>query len=149
MGEGFVERPEGCMFVQGFDFPPLTLEGLLAYPENVVSKEEADCVLREAGAENLCKELGLETARIWANILPREMQERIHLARVFLRRPQFVVLDEPLGALEVNEAQKILERLVSTFPAMGMLTFSRDKRLASTRTRIVGMSSAVTTDSSR
>jgi putative ATP-binding cassette transporter len=144
--EGQVERPANCMFAQGFDFPPLTMEGLLAYPARLITANEASVVLVAVGAGNLCQHLGTNAAHIWASILSREEQERIQLARVLVRQPEFVIFDEPLSTLDVAEARSLMSQLFAKHPSIGMLMFSRTRNLTDGTARVVRLPGTVSTE---
>lgn len=118
---GHMEVPDDCMFVQGFSFPAMSLRRLMSYPHDVVS--EVEPALRKVGLARLCEDLGsLDVVHQWEEVLSREMQDRVQFARVLLRKPRFVVLDEPLASLDVEEVNLLLQLIPEN---AAVLTFSR------------------------
>jgi heme exporter protein A len=90
----------------------------------------------EARAEELLQRVGLKAKRhMPVRTLSRGMKQRLSLARVFLHRPEFLLMDEPYTGLD-EEACERLDCLFSEFIQVGgsiLLTthnISRGLRLA-------------------
>eukprot|EP00931_Biecheleriopsis_adriatica_P004415 TRINITY_DN106091_c0_g1_i1.p1 TRINITY_DN106091_c0_g1~~TRINITY_DN106091_c0_g1_i1.p1 ORF type:complete len:768 (-),score=158.80 TRINITY_DN106091_c0_g1_i1:62-2365(-) len=129
---GRIHTPKDCMFIQGFEFPPLTLHALLAFPK--LPMEDVEPALRMAGMKALLTKDSSEVVRSWEDLLSLEEQQRLQIARVLLRRPQVAVLDEPLAGLGDEDACSLLRQLPQE---TSLLTFSRSRRLAPVHTRVV------------
>lgn len=102
-GEGVIRLPGRArwMFVPQRPYLPAgTLREALAYPGDVASFHVRDVVhaMRRAGLGEHVSEL--DTHRQWSSVLSPGQQQRIHFARVFLHRPDWVFLDESTSALD-------------------------------------------------
>src|SRR5215470_17660739 len=91
-------RDIGVVFQNYALFPHMTVEDNIAFPLKM--RKVADAEARRRTAE------ALETVRLphVANRYPRELsggqQQRIALARCIVYRPDIILMDEPLGALD-------------------------------------------------
>jgi len=127
---GCIECHTDAMFVQGFEFPPMSLRQLLCYPER--AEGDADLVLPLVGLDSLLP--WPDRPANWEELLSQEQQQRLSLARVLLRGPRLAVLDEPLASLDKEDACRLLQQLPAD---AAMLTLSRSRRLAPAHTRVV------------
>ena len=115
---GSIARPEGfsaqAMFVpQHPYFPNATLRIALAYPE--AASKYSDAALCAALDQALLPQLKtrLHEEDAWGQKLSGGEQQRLALARVFLKKPRWVFADEATSALD-EPAEKILyERLLA------------------------------------
>ncbi|WP_119420211.1 ABC transporter ATP-binding protein/permease [Desertibaculum subflavum] len=118
-GQGKVRLPqtERVMFLPQRPYLPLgTLEDALCYPDaptafDDAAKEEA---LRAAELAPLADRLKEE--RPWAQTLSPGEQQRLALARAFLRRPEWLFLDEATSALDEATERRLYERLRERLP---------------------------------
>ncbi|MGD2059818.1 MAG: ABC transporter ATP-binding protein [Acidimicrobiia bacterium] len=119
----------------------LMFQGYALFPHMTVA-ENVGFGLRMAGHESIGDEV--EEALSWVGLEgfgPREVdslsggeQQRVALARTLAPRPRFVMLDEPLGALDRNLRQKLVvdtraileERSVTAL----VVTHDRDEAVA-------------------
>lgn len=111
-GKGSIERPvmARCMFLpQKPLIPEGTLREALSYPKTNlrgVSDAQLLAVLKLVRLDHLpINHGGLHTVQQWRDRLSPGEQQRLSFARVLIRRPEFVFMDEGTSALdEANEA---------------------------------------------
>ena len=115
---GSIARPKGfeaqVMFIpQHPYFPNATLRIALAYPEEATKySDEALCAaLDDALLPQLQTRLDDEDA--WGQKLSGGEQQRLAIARVFLKKPQWVFADEATSALDEAAEKTIYERLLA------------------------------------
>ncbi len=115
---GSIARPEGfeaqAMFIpQHPYFPNASLRIALAYPEEAAKyTDEALCAaLDEALLPQLKTRLDEEDA--WGQKLSGGEQQRLALARVFLKKPRWVFADEATSALDEAAEKTVYERLLA------------------------------------
>ena len=113
---GKISRPEGfdaqAMFIpQRPYFPNATLRIALAYPDEAASYTDAALcqALDDAMLPQLKTRLDDEDA--WGQKLSGGEQQRLALARVFLKKPRWVFADEATSALDPAAEQTLYERL--------------------------------------
>src|ERR1700733_676177 len=113
-GSGRIALPSSnsVMFVPRPPFVPLgTLRGALAYPspKTDYTDEEIIAVLQAAGLSRLSS--SLDRIARWDRELTEDEQQCLVFARLLLRNPRWVVIDEALHALE-DDAHR---RMISLF----------------------------------
>jgi vitamin B12/bleomycin/antimicrobial peptide transport system ATP-binding/permease protein len=109
--EGFEQR---AMFIaQRPYFPNAALRVALAYPDDVsaYSDEQLCAALDAALLPQLKTRLDDEDA--WGQKLSGGEQQRLAIARVFLKKPQWVFADEATSALDEVAEKTIYERLLA------------------------------------
>ena len=121
---GKISRPEGfdaqAMFIpQRPYFPNATLRIALAYPDDAASYTDAALcqALDDAMLPQLKTRLDDEDA--WGQKLSGGEQQRLALARVFLKKPRWVFADEATSALDPAAEQTLYERLRTQLRAAG------------------------------
>ena len=117
---GQVERPAEAMFIpQRPYFPNGPLRDALAYPE--LPTRYSDAQLRQALNDALLPDLAdqLDQWSTWGQKLSGGEQQRLALARVFLKQPRWVFADEATSALDAPTEATLYRRLVDTLAARG------------------------------
>jgi putative ATP-binding cassette transporter len=120
-GRGRIEIPAGArmMVVPQRPYLPIgTLRNALLYPGDRVESDEAEIerALADAGLAHLADRL--DRTERWDQVLGNGERQRLCVARVLIQRPDIVLLDDSLAALD-EDAQavleaRILERLMRT-----------------------------------
>lgn len=103
--------------------PRMTVRDIIAEPLQVMgltkTREETDARVREIAAK--CR-LNLEHLRRFPHAFSGGQRQRISIARALVARPQFIVADESVAALDVSIQADVLNLLKSIQLEMG-LTF--------------------------
>jgi vitamin B12/bleomycin/antimicrobial peptide transport system ATP-binding/permease protein len=113
-GRGKVSMPADAMFIpQRPYFPNGRLRDALAYPQDPSTYNDAQlhAALDQALLPQLKTRLDHEDA--WGQKLSGGEQQRLALARVFLKKPQWVFADEATSALDEAAERTIYERLLA------------------------------------
>ena len=111
---GNLTRPADAMFIpQRPYFPNGPLREALAYPQaaSIYTDEALRQALTEALLPNLLDQL--DKADAWGQKLSGGEQQRLALARVFLKKPKWVFADEATSALDEDAENTIYERLLA------------------------------------
>lgn len=111
---GRVARPANAMFIpQRPYFPNGSLRDALAYPEPAASYSDDALkqALNEALLPNLTERLDEEDA--WGQKLSGGEQQRLSIARVLLKKPQWIFADEATSALDEAAEKTLYERLLA------------------------------------
>jgi vitamin B12/bleomycin/antimicrobial peptide transport system ATP-binding/permease protein len=117
---GHVTRPANAMFIpQRPYFPNGSLRDALAYPE--AASHYSDELLKQALADALLPQLAsqLDVQDAWGQKLSGGEQQRLAIARVFLKNPAWVFADEATSALDVEAEETLYKRLVSRVQQAG------------------------------
>ena len=117
---GAVNLPADAMFIpQRPYFPNGALRDALAYPERPerYSDTQLTQALERALLPALAKDLDRNDA--WGQKLSGGEQQRLALARVFLKQPQWVFADEATSALDTPTEATLYQRLVEMVAARG------------------------------
>jgi putative ATP-binding cassette transporter len=125
---GSVAAPDSrCIMVlpQKSYLPLGSLKGALLYPEPnlAVSDRQLTDALERAGLAALVPRLD-EVAR-WDQVLASGERQRLAIARVLLHKPQLVILDDALSALEASAQDALLARLKADLPGVSIVSFGQ------------------------
>lgn len=114
------KRPVNTVFQNYALFPHLTVERNVAFGLEMQKVPKAEIKTRVADALDMVRMSDL--ARRQPNQLSGGQQQRIALARALVNRPEVLLLDEPLGALDLKlrkdmqlELKQLQERVGITF----------------------------------
>ncbi len=113
LATGRVQLPESSMFIpQRPYFPNARLRDALAYPEP--AERYDDDTLKQALRDALLPELvdQLDQVDAWGQKLSGGEQQRLALARVFLKKPSWVFADEATSALDADAEKTLYAKLL-------------------------------------
>lgn len=111
---GQVHLPANAMFIpQRPYFPNGSLRDALAYPELAAKYTDADLqsALTDALLPHLARRLDDQDA--WGQVLSGGEQQRLAIARVLLKKPQWIFADEATSALDVEAENILYKRLLA------------------------------------
>lgn len=112
--QGRIHMPANAMFIpQHPYFPNGTLRDALAYPEPAAKYDDA--ALQTALTEALLPQLAsrLDDTEAWGQMLSGGEQQRLAIARVLLKKPQWVFADEATSALDVEAENTLYKKLLA------------------------------------
>ncbi len=132
-GRGRIELPVGArmMFVSQRPYlPDGTLREALAYPQDPAELDDGAAVkaLHQAGLGRHSRQL--DYGRAWFATLSPGEQQRLHFARVFLQRPDWVFLDESTSALDESAERELYRTLHSVCPQTTVVSVGHRSSLA-------------------
>jgi ABC-type Fe3+/spermidine/putrescine transport system ATPase subunit len=104
------ERPTNTVFQSYALFPHMRVEGNVAYGLKMEGVARAERGRRVKEALALVGLAGMERRRI--SELSGGQQQRVALARALVKRPAVLLLDEPLGALDLKVRRQMQDELV-------------------------------------
>jgi len=112
--KGQIHMPANAMFIpQHPYFPNGTLRDALAYPEPAAKYDDA--ALQTALTDALLPQLAnrLDHKEAWGQMLSGGEQQRLAIARVLLKKPQWIFADEATSALDVEAENTLYKRLLA------------------------------------
>jgi vitamin B12/bleomycin/antimicrobial peptide transport system ATP-binding/permease protein len=112
--KGQIQMPANAMFIpQRPYFPNGSLRDALAYPEPAAKYDDA--ALQTALTDALLPQLAnrLDDKEAWGQMLSGGEQQRLAIARVLLKKPQWIFADEATSALDVETENTLYKRLVA------------------------------------
>jgi putative ATP-binding cassette transporter len=126
-GRGRVELPEGnrMFFMPPRPYLPIeTLQRAVTYPAlpDAFDISTVEHALRVSGLEELID--NLQDSKSWENVLSREQQQRLGVARLLLHRPRWILFQEALDSLAAEEAKTLLQMIFNELPDSAMLTLT-------------------------
>ena len=104
------ERPTNTVFQSYALFPHMRVEGNVAYGLKMEGVRRAERERRVKEALDLVGLAGMGRRRI--SELSGGQQQRVALARALVKRPAVLLLDEPLGALDLRVRRQMQDELV-------------------------------------
>jgi vitamin B12/bleomycin/antimicrobial peptide transport system ATP-binding/permease protein len=129
LGSGSLVRPKGeqRMYIPRTAYlPPGTLREVLAYPSTVdefTTQQFAD-VLARFGFGRFASQL--DSARHWDHVLTEDDQQCLVFARVLLRKPQWLLIDEVLDVLDQATLDRLLDVLVKDLAGTAVIHIGRE-----------------------
>jgi putative ATP-binding cassette transporter len=112
--KGQIHMPANAMFIpQRPYFPNGSLRDALAYPEPATRYD--DVALQTALTDALLPKLAnrLDDKEAWGQMLSGGEQQRLAIARVLLKKPQWLFADEATSALDVEAEKTLYKRLLA------------------------------------
>lgn len=112
--KGQINMPANAMFIpQHPYFPNGALRDALAYPEPAAKYD--DTALQAALTDALLPQLAnrLDDTEAWGQMLSGGEQQRLAIARVLLKKPQWIFADEATSALDVEAENTLYKRLLA------------------------------------
>jgi vitamin B12/bleomycin/antimicrobial peptide transport system ATP-binding/permease protein len=112
--KGQIHMPANAMFIpQKPYFPNGTLRDALAYPEpaDKYDDTELQAALTDALLTHLTNRLDDKEA--WGQMLSGGEQQRLAIARVLLKKPQWIFADEATSALDMEAENTLYKRLLA------------------------------------
>jgi len=136
--KGQTHLPAGAMFIpQRPYFPDGTLRDALAYPQPASAYSDAALqqALTDALLPKLCSRLDDQDA--WSQKLSGGEQQRLAIARVLLKKPQWIFADEATAALDEVAEKTLYEKLQAHIQSVkgGMLSIAHRPTVAAFHNR--------------
>jgi putrescine transport system ATP-binding protein len=133
------ERPINMMFQNYALFPHLTVRDNIAFGLKRAGMTRADTATRVAEMVALVKLEGLEKRK--PDQLSGGQRQRVALARALARRPQLLLLDEPLAALDKKLRENTQGELLELQRRLGMtfIIVTHDQEEAMTMASRIGV----------
>ena len=117
-----IEAPgpdRGVIFQEYGVFPWLTVRENIAFGLTLAANR-VEAAERDAICERYMRLMGLiEFADAWPKMLSGGMRQRLALARAYAVRPQFLLMDEPFGALDAQTRTAMQDLLLQVLATEG------------------------------
>jgi putative ATP-binding cassette transporter len=142
-GEGEIElRPGSRLFLmpQKPYIPLGTLRRATTYPQapEEVDKKDIIATLEMVGLGHLVEKLDDEEAQ-WDRTLSGGEQQRLAFARLFLHKPDLVVMDEATSALDPESQTMLMEKLSEQLPQTAIISVGHRPELEAFHERKVNL----------
>ncbi|MBL8384748.1 MAG: ABC transporter ATP-binding protein [Burkholderiales bacterium] len=109
----------GVIFQEYGVFPWLTVEENIAFGLNLAANRMSAAEKREV-VQRYMRLMGLaDFARAYPKTLSGGMRQRLAIARAYAVRPQFLLMDEPFGALDAQTRSHMQDLLLEVLAAEG------------------------------
>ena len=118
VGTPAYKRNLGMVFQQYSLFPHMNVYGNIAFPLEMRRMRRPEIDYRVRSALDLVRLAGMEGRR--TNQLSGGQQQRIALARALVFEPSVLLLDEPLGALDLKLRQELQMELTQLHERLGV-----------------------------
>jgi len=139
-GQGRIELPKDAELLalpQTIYFPLGSLRTAICYP--TPPEEVDDATLKRAiaavGLERFASRLDEEAD--WSVVLSGGEQQRVVLARAFLRRPDVLFMDEPTSNFDEATGRKLFSTLLGHLPDTTIISVGRTGSLAEFHGRVI------------
>jgi putative ATP-binding cassette transporter len=108
--------------------PTGTLRGALLYPDRSVAVTEAEIrvALGDAGLDHLADRL--EATERWDQVLGNGERQRLCVARALIHRPDILLLDDALAALDEASQTALEDRLTQRLPGATLISLGQRPR---------------------
>ena len=142
-GEGEIELKTGAklfLMPQKPYIPLGTLRRATTYPQAPEEVDEKDVAetLKMVGLEHLVDKLDDEEAA-WDRTLSGGEQQRLAFARLFLHKPDIVVMDEATSALDPESQAMLMEKLAERLPKTAIISVGHRPELEQFHERKVNL----------
>lgn len=142
-GTGKVLLPAGDDFLflaQRPFLPEGTLRGAICYPRapEAFSAQAIAQALENVGLTRLVPRI--DERDNWEQVLPQRAQQQLGFARVLLRRPAWIFMEEATDAFDPEGERQILETLLRELPEATLLNISFHKGLEDLHGRTLSLS---------
>lgn len=102
-------------------------DNITLFQTNHVSQEEYEVIIRKVNLTEVAKRVKDNKLGDFGEMLSGGERQRIALARVLLRKPEILILDEPMTGLDV-ENQKMLNDIVFSLDGVTKIIITHDRR---------------------
>jgi putative ATP-binding cassette transporter len=114
--------PQRCYVPHG------SLREVLTYPDLLfVDDEHLKGIMETCGLSQFCDEL--DKVANWSQVLSLGQQQLVGFVRLFLRRPEVILLDESSSALDEKMEEKIYKMIDLVFPDTMLITIGHRRSL--------------------
>lgn len=128
---GAITRPEFIdIMPQKPYFPICSLKEAILYGNDApdVTDKEIETLLETFGLSHLFQDLNLSLD--WNANLSLGEQQRLSIVRIIIKKPKWLILDEPTASLDEESKVKAIQTLFKNLPETAILTISHSASLA-------------------